>query len=250
MTWTEKDKATPFDNQSIEGLSYLDGDLVALLLKGHWTVGQKYPLITFPSGIERSLWEISNPERIGIVHLFGELDLPLKSTREEAYIQATDIAEQCGYRAKLVGNDQLEVVGHDTDEHLLLTYDDDNCLLVNVEEIKTPEPVGPVQMELLPDDIRQQLPELYTNEELGLDAPAVVKFFTPDAGWTWYASEFDGNDLFFGLVSGLEVELGYFSLSELREVRGPWGLPIERDLYFKPQSLSDLKARHERPPDH
>ncbi len=101
-------------------------------------------------------------------------------------------------------------------------------------------------MVLLPDDLREQLPPLYANEEQGLDARALVKYFTPDAGWTWYASEFDGEDLFFGLVSGLEVELGYFSLSELAEVQGPRGLPIERDLYYQPKTLGELKEMHER----
>ena len=42
---------------------------------------------------------------------------------------------------------------------------------------------------------------------------------------------------FFGLVYGHEREFGYFLLSELEEVRGPHGLPIERDLYFKPMML-------------
>ena len=88
-------------------------------------------------------------------------------------------------------------------------------------------------MELLPDKLREQLPRLYANEEIGLDAPALVKFFTPDAQWTWYASEFDGEDIFFGLVIGLEIEFGYFSLSELKAVRGPLGLPIERDKFFE-----------------
>jgi hypothetical protein len=67
-----------------------------------------------------------------------------------------------------------------------------------------------------------------------------VKIFTPDSSWTWYAFEFDGNDIFFGLVSGLEVELGYFSLSEFEEIRETLGLPIERDLYFTPITLSEL----------
>ena len=39
---------------------------------------------------------------------------------------------------------------------------------------------------------------------------------------------------FFGLAIGLEIELGYWSLAELEQVRGPLGLPIERDLYFEP----------------
>src|SRR5210317_913141 len=102
----------------------------------------------------------------------------------------------------------------------------------------------PVGEDLLPAEIKEQLPNLYENEEYGLEAKALVKFFTPDSNWTWYASEFDGEDIFFGLVSGFEVELGYFSLSELESVRGPLGLPIERDLYFEPKSLRELREYH------
>ena len=69
----------------------------------------------------------------------------------------------------------------------------------------------------------------------------VVKFFTPDSYWTWYATEFDGTDTFFGLVDGQEQELGYFSLSELEDVRGPLGLPVERDLHFNPTPLSEVR---------
>jgi hypothetical protein len=98
---------------------------------------------------------------------------------------------------------------------------------------------------LLPSDIRPQLPDLYSGEELGLMAMALVKFFSPESNWTWYASEYDGEDLFFGLVSGFEVELGYFSLSELQAVRGPWGLPIERDLHFEPKTLKALMEEHQ-----
>ena len=98
--------------------------------------------------------------------------------------------------------------------------------------------------ELLDKATREGLPALYANEEIGLAALALVKFFTPDANWTWYGSEFDGDDIFFGLVSGHEVELGYFSLSELDGVRGPLGLPIERDLHFEPKTLQELLAKH------
>jgi len=87
-------------------------------------------------------------------------------------------------------------------------------------------------MELLPQEIRQALPLLRSTEALGMDAPIIAKFFTPTSNWTWYATEFDGDDLFFGLVDGHEKEIGYFSLSELEAVRGPLGLGIERDLYF------------------
>ena len=45
---------------------------------------------------------------------------------------------------------------------------------------------------------------------------------------------------FFGLVDGHCKELGYFLLSELEEVRGPMGLPIERDLYWQPKTLEEI----------
>ena len=81
-----------------------------------------------------------------------------------------------------------------------------------------------------------------------METLAQVKFFTPDSSWTWYASEFDGEDTFFGLVSGFEVELGYFSLRKLQEVKGPLGLQIERDIHFEPQILGKLIEihRHEK----
>ena len=78
-----------------------------------------------------------------------------------------------------------------------------------------------------------------------MNAKAQVKFFTPDSGWTWYASEFDNDDTFFGLVIGHVAELGYFSLSELEQVRGPMGLPIERDLHFEPKTLEELKEHYQ-----
>ncbi len=95
-------------------------------------------------------------------------------------------------------------------------------------------------MKLLTKEVLKKLPELYSQEEKGLEAVAVVKFFTPDSSWTWYATEFDGEDLFFGLVDGFEKELGYFRLSELKQVKGKLGLPIERDRYFEPKPLKEL----------
>ena len=101
-------------------------------------------------------------------------------------------------------------------------------------------------MELLDGESRAVLPPLYYNEKQGMSAISPLKFFTPDSGWTWYPTEFDGKDIFFGLVSGLEVELCYFSLSELEAVRGPLDLPVERDLYFKPTTVRELQQLHNR----
>lgn len=87
------------------------------------------------------------------------------------------------------------------------------------------------------EKIRLKILRLYAtdNEE---DPMVWVKFFTPDSSWTWYVTEFDGDDTFFGLVDGQAKELGYFLFSELKAARGPRGLPIEIDLYFKPCPLS------------
>lgn len=94
-------------------------------------------------------------------------------------------------------------------------------------------------MKLLTQENRKHLPPLHGTENES-DPIARVKFFTPWSNWTWYATEFDGEDTFFGLVDGFEKELGYFSLGELTSVHGPAGLTIERDRHFTPTPLSRL----------
>lgn len=98
-------------------------------------------------------------------------------------------------------------------------------------------------MKLLTKEIQKKFESkpIGSTEGLGDDAEIVVKFFTPWSNWTWYATEFDGEDLFFGLVDGFEKELGYFSLTELESVSGPFGLKIERDLHFENKKLADVR---------
>jgi Protein of unknown function (DUF2958) len=100
-------------------------------------------------------------------------------------------------------------------------------------------------MKLLTKAILKRLPLLGSseNKELG-EIVAQVKFFFPDFSWTWYAAEWDGEDMFWGLVAGDDVELGTFSLAELTSTRGKLGLPIERDKWFKPTPLRELMERH------
>lgn len=97
-------------------------------------------------------------------------------------------------------------------------------------------------MKLLTKDIIKKLPPLYSQDG-NPDAKVQVKFFCPWSSWTWYATEYDGKDTFFGLVKGHENELGYFSLAELQGVRGPGGLKIERDRWFKPLPLATVQAK-------
>lgn len=244
MSWYEKNKPTPFDNQPIPGLFFLDGDQVASIVQSTWTRQQKYPLVSFPSGVELEIWDGS---RSPIIHVFGEMDLSWRSTPDEAFARASDIAQQVGYVVSRFDENTLEVWGHDDDEHFYVKYDPDWGHIADVIPVKDqvrPEPIPAHQ--LMTDELKEQLPALYANQEIGLDALAPVKYFTPDSSWTWYASEFDGEDLFFGLVAGFEVELGIFSLSELKSARGALGLPVERDLHYEPKSLKDLLDQHRR----
>lgn len=45
----------------------------------------------------------------------------------------------------------------------------------------------------------------------------------------------------FGLCYIFEPEWGYVSLSELEGVNGPLGIGLERDLYWTPITVQDLK---------
>ncbi|MGZ8214512.1 MAG: DUF2958 domain-containing protein [Methylosarcina sp.] len=82
---------------------------------------------------------------------------------------------------------------------------------------------------------KKQDPVRGTDEEI--DFKPVVKFFMPDASCTWLLTELDPDDpdIAFGLCDlGLGCpELGGVRISELAQLRGRLGLPVERDLHFK-----------------
>ena len=123
-------------------------------------------------------------------------------------------------------------------------------------------------MNLITEEVLKLIPSLYSTEHDEADPMVVCKFFMPDGAFTWYViagstRERDGcgfgvncnhrpltdydpardDILFFGYVTGLERELGYFTLSELEGIRGMLDLPVEQDLYFDPCRFSELKKR-------
>lgn len=280
MSWVEKSYQTRFEQLPIAGLHFLDGNVLARWLtlqygavetpffQPEWLKNQKFPQVEFPSGLSFDLWETTSIEHGGIVHLFGEMDLPYFDHRDSAWEAANRIAEQVGYLAHKHGDSQLDVAGHDDGEAYRVTYDDTERRMVNIERLTTTteHPTQPA-LNLLPDEVRAKLPPLYTNEQIGFAALAMVKYFTPDAHWTWYASEAsalldDGtykpltevalNDpqlqdvIFFGLVIGDAIEFGYFSAVELHSVRGALGLWVERDLDYLPKSLRELEQQHRK----
>ena len=95
-------------------------------------------------------------------------------------------------------------------------------------------------MELIPQEIKNKIPKLYETEEQN-DPIAYVKLFLD--GWTWYITELsiDNNICFGYVISPFGAELGYFSLNEIKSIKGSLGLSVERDLSFKPTKLSIIK---------
>ena len=114
-------------------------------------------------------------------------------------------------------------------------------------------------MKILTQDIRKRLlangakqdPVRGTPDEI--DFLPVVKLFTPDAAATWLLTELDPEDpdIAFGLCDlGMQcAELGSVRISELESIRGPLGLPVERDLHFEAQAGLSVYAEAARAAD-
>lgn len=94
--------------------------------------------------------------------------------------------------------------------------------------------------ELFPNELRLTLPPLGSQEDTP-DPVVYVRFFT-SSGVIWYATEGSPDDddfVFFGFVVRPDEEWGEFSLSELTDCARS-GVPIERDVHFKPERLSHV----------
>ena len=89
--------------------------------------------------------------------------------------------------------------------------------------------------------IAQKFP-LYSQYGKKQETVCPLKFFCPYNGWRWYVTEIDeDHDTCFGIVSGFEVEFGYFSISELQSALLGGVIPaVERDRYWKPTKLGDI----------
>jgi len=99
-------------------------------------------------------------------------------------------------------------------------------------------------MKLLTKNIEQKLRAAHSDVPLQDDNPkAFVKLFNPTGSGTWYLSDLSENNIAFGLCSLHETEYGYVSLDELKSVKLPFGLSIERDTSFDPMYLKDIKSK-------
>ena len=92
-------------------------------------------------------------------------------------------------------------------------------------------------MHLLTKKIQEKATKQY---KLGSDLEkqnVVAKFFNPTGAGTWYVMEGEkqnNNDwVFYGVAEIQDKEWGEFSLFELEDFRGVFGLGIERDRNFQ-----------------
>ena len=97
---------------------------------------------------------------------------------------------------------------------------------------------------LMTAEIRAALPALYTQDGKGDEATAHVKFFSPYSGYTFYVTEFDGDDTLFGWggFTGTQ-EWGYASINELASTTVFGQVPaIERDCHWASRTIRECKA--------
>lgn len=103
-------------------------------------------------------------------------------------------------------------------------------------------------MQLITKELEQRFAAVGSQENAA-DPVIIAKYFNPTGAGTWYATEYDPEErMFFGYVSifgGYNDELGYFSLDELKEFTGQFGLGIERDLHFDERPLSAVTKHHD-----
>jgi hypothetical protein len=90
-----------------------------------------------------------------------------------------------------------------------------------------------------------------TTDGVPLDEKKVIaRFFNPCGAGTWYVledSDFKENEIVFGAVTlGFGLELGDFSIAELRAIKLPFFLRIERDISVEPfkETLGELRKRY------
>ena len=78
-----------------------------------------------------------------------------------------------------------------------------------------------------------------------MEQKVVAKFFDAGGSWSWFLMNQDPTnpDYMWGIVNGVEVEVGSFSLSDLQNHRGRFGLGIERDRFFKEMDAKEVYGK-------
>ena len=97
-------------------------------------------------------------------------------------------------------------------------------------------------MKIITKEIEQAFAKQgYTGEKEAKDIKIVMKLFNPTGAGTWYIYEKEDEDIYWAFVTSGHpeyAECGTVSMSELLAFRGKFGLGLERDLHFKPLSIT------------
>jgi hypothetical protein len=102
-------------------------------------------------------------------------------------------------------------------------------------------------MELLPTELRQQIPQLGTTTG-EMDPMVWAKLVNPVSGWRWYLIEMqqlDTDAICLGYLVGWDEQLTYFNLSDLDLHAAEVGEPNQRDEAFIPCRLSEVQAQEQ-----
>lgn len=101
-------------------------------------------------------------------------------------------------------------------------------------------------MKLVTKEVENKMPKI--NETSNQKDPiCLVHYFNPQGAGNWFGIEYDKETgIMYGCASIFgdhNDELGDFSIKELEDYRGMFGMSIERDLYWDPKPLSEVKAQ-------
>lgn len=101
--------------------------------------------------------------------------------------------------------------------------------------------------QLLPQDVLQKIPRLYSNEKTPVKEKMIwVRYFL--ASFTWLVAECrvqKDDVLFFGCtISPHGSEWGYFTLSQLAEIKIPNIPEVECDMYFKECTFEEYSDQY------
>ncbi len=105
-------------------------------------------------------------------------------------------------------------------------------------------------LELLPDWLMEMIIDHHDPDGSKGDLKAITvfaKLFTPDADWYLWIGDYDPLEkriLCYAVLNSdlMMGEWGWQWMDELKQMRGPWGLPMERDTSFRPKSLREALA--------
>lgn len=99
-------------------------------------------------------------------------------------------------------------------------------------------------MKLITPELEKRFAEI-GNQSENENPRVIAKFFDPVGSATWYATNYNTDTkICYGYVTGLAYdEWGTFSIDELERIKRPFGLGIERDVYFKEIPFNELRKQ-------